>query len=485
MQGMQKSTILTPERTSLVQMIYYAYNEKLRDVISKLPLLKQIGFACVQLPPMHKHRPIDNKYPVFSSCFPTSFEIGSDYGNRTELIEFCHVSHIHGISVVVDVCLNFMAKLEDIQEEQWNEAEQPGNEKRLEELMTLLDTAYPPFDRYDFLPRIKKQRFPNTTGLYGNKYQWFDGIHPALKTGTSKVKNILNAFLFDLKSCGVDGFLFNTSSFMPSWILKTYLTNFPSSLNSVELVEKNWTTKLKHYQDICNVQTYLPAIYLEQCFQKDTVFNLKSIHKLSRQNDVVFSLHGSWLNAYDENHNGTHLSIQDAILASIFLISVNIGRVLLLNKLLFYDKNHSDDSSSNIPKSPSRSWAIKLFKDAIRFASDTCTSFVNYPQIDLNKKDKCFLFLEFYRVRLQTETNLFECQTTHFMVFNNSLKAKFITKIENSFIREGQYFQYTGSGHQPLFPVVVKQNIFYSNGYKSLRVPPKSIMFYVIQSLDL
>lgn len=483
-QGTQTSQLLTPERTSLVQTIYYAYNEKLKDLHPKLPLLKQIGFTCVQLSPMHKHKPLSSS--MLTYCFPTAFEIGSHYGNRTELIEFCHVSHLHGISVVVDVCLNFMSQLEGIDEEQWNEAEQPGNEKRLEELMLMLDIAYPPFDRYDFLPRIKKRRFPNTSGLYGNKHQWYNGVHPALKTGTPKVKNILNVFLFDLKSCGVDGFLFSHSSFMPSWILKTYLTSFPCSLNSVELVEKNWTTKLKHYQDLCNVQTFLPAIYLEQCVQKDMIFNLKLIHQLSRQSDVVFSMHGSWLNPDDETHNHNHLSIQDSILASLFLISVNVGRVLLLNKLLFYDKSQSSSiNSDSLPKSPSRSWAIKLFKEAIRFASDTCTSFVNYPQIDLNKKDKYLLFLEFYRVRLQSKTNLFECQTTHFMVFNNSFKAKFITKIEHSFIKEGQYFLYSASDQQPQFPVVVKQNIFYSNGYKSLRIPPKSIVFYVIQASDL
>ena len=72
----------------------------LRGVISKLPMLKDLGINCIWFAPIYKSPQIDNGYDVADYQ-----DIEPDYGNLEIFKELLDQAHAMGIRVIMDMVL--------------------------------------------------------------------------------------------------------------------------------------------------------------------------------------------------------------------------------------------------------------------------------------------------------------------------------------------------------------------------------------------
>lgn len=73
----------------------------IQGVISKLPMLKELGIDCIWFTPLYKSPQIDNGYDVADYM-----DIEADYGTFDEFKELLDKAHSYGIKVIMDMVLN-------------------------------------------------------------------------------------------------------------------------------------------------------------------------------------------------------------------------------------------------------------------------------------------------------------------------------------------------------------------------------------------
>lgn len=428
--------------------IYHAFNQTLSQVSKDLPTIKEMGFDRIQLSPMHQFRTqlphnVDPNTPSdvwWLAYQPTKFEIGNRYGSRQELIDFCAACHSLGIKVIVDVCLNFMASLQGVESKEWMESEKRGNESTYNEYMKRLDSAYPPFNRDDFVFRHYRSRSGQLV------FNWYNRSMPALKTGSTRVRRVIFPFLDDLKKCGVDGFRFDAGLYMPTWSLQWYLEKFPSEYNYVEIIERRRLNVIQEYSKLCSIEAFRPTVLLIDAITND-VSLLKQFDQECQSRDVVFSLnHDTYMNSIDGHGiRGLGISLSDAKMANSFLIANGYGVPLILN---------STCADTQTPKN------AHLFRNSTSNETNT------FEVVDNDKHHKNLLF----------------CNKGNkgFFIVNNKDKAIFIKQLSSpsaSFDQNLTWYRMD----MPNYPITMKEGTFYSNGHKGLRIDPKSVTLYLVQ----
>lgn len=434
--------------------IYHAFDQTLTQVTGELHNIKEMGFDCIQLPPMHQFRTelphnVDPNTPSdvwWLAYQPTKFEIGNRYGTRQELVDFCKLVHSLGMKVIVDVCLNFMASLQGIESKEWMESEKKGNEATYRDYMNRLDKAYPPFNRDDFVPRYFRSRSGKLV------FNWYNRSMPALKTGSTRVRRVIYPFLADLKTCGVDGFRFDAGLYMPTWSLQWYLEKFPSEYNYVEIIERRNLDVIAEYSKLSSIEAFRPTLLLIEALQND-VSLLKKFQNECLSSDVVFSLnHDTFMNSIDGHGiRGLNISESDARLANIFLIANGWGIPLILNKL--YDFRANEKTAEHI-------------NHAHAFRRLTSIETNSYETVDNNKHQKDLL--------------LCNKGNKGFFIINNKEKAIFIKKLTAPSTSFDQTLKWIRID-MPDYPVTIQDGVFFSNGHKGLRVEPKSVALYFVQ----
>lgn len=73
----------------------------IKGVMSKLPILKELGIDCIWFTPLYKSPQVDNGYDVADYQ-----DIDSDYGTMSDFKELLDMAHSMGIKVIMDMVLN-------------------------------------------------------------------------------------------------------------------------------------------------------------------------------------------------------------------------------------------------------------------------------------------------------------------------------------------------------------------------------------------
>ena len=88
--------------------IAYEHPKTLKSISKDLEQIKRQGFDAIQIPPIEplKEEDISVWWKAYQ---PIAFKIGNIYGNKEELIEFCHRCEEIGLKVFADAIINHMA----------------------------------------------------------------------------------------------------------------------------------------------------------------------------------------------------------------------------------------------------------------------------------------------------------------------------------------------------------------------------------------
>ena len=73
----------------------------LKGVMSKLPMLKELGVNCIWFTPIYKSPQVDNGYDVADY-----YDIDPSYGTLDEFKQLLDMAHAMGIRVIMDQVLN-------------------------------------------------------------------------------------------------------------------------------------------------------------------------------------------------------------------------------------------------------------------------------------------------------------------------------------------------------------------------------------------
>ena len=108
--------------------IYHAFNEKIRDVKTKIKDLSENGITHIQLSPIQKCRKsvgkilmkkkrmqTDSTMEWWLAYQPLNYEIGNFYGSKTELIELIDECAKYNIEIVSDIVINHISALIDFE----------------------------------------------------------------------------------------------------------------------------------------------------------------------------------------------------------------------------------------------------------------------------------------------------------------------------------------------------------------------------------
>lgn len=171
------------------EIIFQAFNWKLKDIEAHLPLISAQGFTMIQTSPMQDHKESSNP-AWFLTYQPTNFKVGNRLGTRGDLRSLCAQADYYGLKVVVDCVVNHLA----------NEVGRCNNSPSLETDPSLL--ARPDF--------FRERR---TVENYDDRYQCTQfGIGmPDLNTHNHDLQQIIKDYLLDLQSLGVKGYRFDAA----------------------------------------------------------------------------------------------------------------------------------------------------------------------------------------------------------------------------------------------------------------------------------
>ena len=417
--------------------IYHAFDQTYKSVKDQIPELAKTGYKYIQLSPCQKSKTSENDV-WWLRYQPIEFTIGNIYGSRDELIELVNMSHSFGVKVIADLALNFVASLEGVTKQDWNNAK-PDEMKKY---MQRLDTEFSQFTVHDFLPRTKIDKNGKTVR------QWFSGELPALNTNTQKVRDIHMNYINDLISCGIDGFRWDAIKYMDPATLKYYLDHIPKHIwNYVETMEKHDLEKIRPYFEIADIEDFTWCQFMVDAFEgKGNITMLQEADDYIRKTDVTFSV----------NHDTFHRHLtpwftneQNAILATAFILAVKNGIPLILNRMA----NH------------------EIIKTGVKFRKmmeDCDAPKSNYSEIAYVEHQKNYLIIE---------------RGKHgFCVINNNNKSIYIESLANTYL-SGNYKNVADGSIIRFTQPTVNPNVIVTNMYDrpiKIKVFKKSALFYYL-----
>ena len=162
---------------------------QLKDIIPLLDKIKSQNFDAIQINPIQPCKE-NVKNVWWMSYQPISFEIGNEFGSKSDLITLCYIAKTKGIDIIADVVCNHLANKNYANSLEPNEkcdAELVSNPSCWKGKNLISDYSH----RADVIK--------NNIGL------------PGLNHNNEIVQSKIIKFLSDLRDCGVSGFRFDAA----------------------------------------------------------------------------------------------------------------------------------------------------------------------------------------------------------------------------------------------------------------------------------
>jgi len=320
--------------------IYHAFDMRYIDVMAMMDEIVGDGYSHIQLspsqksitePPKSEHKASNNEW--WFRYQPTEFTIGNYYGSRDELYALTQMAHKVGISIISDVCLNFVAELKGVSGKDWDDATEKKDHDKLKQYNELLNSSYPPFTIDDFKPRYRYDE-KNKRSIK----QWYMGNLPGLDTDSPKVQEIHFKYLDDLVKSGIDGFRFDCAQWMRPDTMNRYFNACKTQWSYMEVIEKKNIKRIQTYNKIGPISDYSLGVTLGRIFSsKDIALSddLRNLSKTVAEDNVTFAVNHD---TYHSEQSRLRLDFPDntdrttEVLATVLVIVMKNGIPLVFRE---------------------------------------------------------------------------------------------------------------------------------------------------------